>query len=93
MELLLEVAIAGLRRHIKHVAVDAVFPAVVDAPQAAVFVAAIEKRGSAVRTTLAEQANASLAVAKSNQLFAQQPHANGRTIRLGTSSDKSAGTQ
>src|SRR4029077_18111528 len=78
-----EVAVTGLSRRIKYAAVDVVFPAVVDAAQAALFVAAVEKRGSAVRTTLAKQPDAPPAVAKGNQLFAQHPYANRRTVRLG----------
>ena len=88
-----EVAVAGLCWRIKYVAVHVVFPAVVDAAQAALFVAAVEKRGSAMRTTLAEQANASPLSRKATSSSPSIRTRTGGQSGWGISSDKSAGTQ
>jgi hypothetical protein len=51
--------------------------------QADLFVAAKKQRSAAVRAMLAHQTDPSLSVAKSDEVFAEQTHAHGRTIGIG----------
>jgi hypothetical protein len=61
-----------LRRHVDDIALGVELPAVVKAAQPALLIAAEGKRGLAVRTELAEQAELSLAVAERHELFAEE---------------------
>ena len=61
--------------HIETIAGDVVFPAVIDAAQAAFLVAPKEQRSAAVRATVIEHADPSEAVAKGDQSLAQQHQA------------------
>ena len=66
------------RRHVGHfdaAAVDVELPAVVDAAQAAILVAAEEQAGAAVRAAVVHDAHAAGAVAKGDQPLAQQHQA------------------
>src|SRR5581483_1320036 len=72
-----------LRRGFEHLAFNVIFPAVVNAAQAALFVAAEKQRSAAMGAMLAEQADASGAVAKGDQILAEQAHAHRRAVRLG----------
>ena len=70
------------------------FPAVIDAAQAAFLVAAEEQRRAAMRTIGIDQTNLALAVAEGDQVFAEQPHAQRRAIRVPEARSKgSAGCQ
>ena len=71
------------RRRVENVAAHVHFPAVVNAAQAALFVAAEEKRRAAVRTVLVEQTDPALAVAKGDEVFTEQAHADRRAVWLG----------
>jgi hypothetical protein len=53
---------------------------VVNAAQAAFFIAAEEKRRAAVRAVFAEQTNFSFAIAKRDQIFAEQTDADRRAV-------------
>jgi hypothetical protein len=75
-DLLLEIL---RRRHVRHfqtLAVDVEFPAVIDAADAVLLVAAEEQRGTAVRALMVEHADPAGTVAKRDQGFAKQhqPH-------------------
>ena len=59
---------------------DVVFPAVVDAAQAALLVAAEEQRGAAVRAAMVHDADPAGAVAEGDQLFPEQHQANRRAV-------------
>src|SRR5919109_1134272 len=58
-----------LCRSFQHVTVDIVFPAVIDAPQAALFVATVKEGGAAVRTVLMQKPDAALSIAKGHEIF------------------------
>src|SRR5688572_1331971 len=64
-------------------AFDVVLPTVIDASQAAFFIAAEKQRSTAVGAVLVQETDSSLSVAKSDEVFAEQTHAHGRTIGLG----------
>ena len=64
-----------LVHHVHAAAVDVELPAVVDAAQPALLVAAEEERGAAVRAELVEQPDPALRVAEGHQVLAQQLHA------------------
>src|ERR671911_37283 len=66
MELFSEITVSGFCRRLEHIAVNIVFPTMIDAAQAAFFVAAVEQRRSAVGALLADQTDASLSVPKGN---------------------------
>lgn len=73
------------RRHVGHVhAVPShvELPAVVDAADAAFLVAAQVERGAAMRAAVVEDADASLRVAKGDELLAQQHQPHGIAVRL-----------
>src|SRR5579862_4703608 len=78
--LFLELRLRRLVRHVDAIAVDVVFPAVIPAAQAAVAVLAEMQRRAAMGAMLAEQADAALTVAKSDEVLAQEPHALRRAI-------------
>jgi hypothetical protein len=59
-------------------AADIEFEAVIDAAQAALFIAAEEERSRAVGTALMQQADPAACVAKKDEIFAQQADADGR---------------
>src|SRR5262245_34165470 len=66
--------------HVEAVAGNIEFPTVIDAAQAALFVAAQKQRGAAVRAAMIHHADATGAVAKGDQLLAKQQQANRRTV-------------
>ena len=79
LHLLLE---AGRRqaRHVDAIAGDVELPAVIDAAQAAFFVAAEEQRRAAMRAAMVHHADPACAVAKGDQLLAQQHQAHRRAV-------------
>jgi hypothetical protein len=52
----------------------------IEAPESAVFDAAVAQVGPAVRTVEAQQPRASLVVAKKDEILAQNPHRQGRSV-------------
>ena len=81
LDLLLE-ARRRQARHVDAVAGDVELPAVVDAADAAFLVAAEEQRRAAVRAAVVHDADAAGAVAKRDQLLAEQHQAHGRAVAL-----------
>src|SRR5216684_1316156 len=57
------------------IAVDVELPTVIDAAQAGFLVASEPQRGTAVRTKLVDEADPAFAVAKTDELLAEQLHA------------------
>ena len=80
LHLVLEVLAGGRARHVDAVAGDVVLPAVIDAAQPALLVAAEEQRGAAMRAAMIHHADATLAVAEGDQLLAEQHQAGGRAV-------------
>ena len=72
-----------LARHVHAAAFGVVRPAVVDAAEGGVLVAAVVQRRAAVRAVLLHQADAPGGVAEGDQVLAQQPDPGGRAARLG----------
>src|SRR5216683_4105839 len=66
----------GLVHLIDAIAVDIELPAVINAAQTRLFVASEPQRGASVRTELVDQTDPALAVAKTDQTFAQKLNAN-----------------
>ncbi len=83
LDLVLEVAIGRLRRHVYAAAIHIVFPPVVDATQAALFIAAEKERGPPVGAMLLQQTDPAGAVPKRDEVFPQELDPNGRAVRLG----------
>ena len=78
--------IAGSGRHVRQVdalAVHVVLPAVIDAADTAVFVAAEEQVGAAVRAVRLDQSDPAFRVAKGDQIFAHHFDADRRAVGLG----------
>jgi hypothetical protein len=74
---------AILRRFIRHIhagAGDIEFPSVIDAAQAALFVAAPKEAGTPVRAELIDQAHPALGIAESDQVLAQNAQPDRRAI-------------
>src|SRR5215472_7665369 len=71
VNLVFERAAGRLRRSFQNSARHVVFPAVVDAPQAALFVAAIKQRRTSVRTMLSQEPDAALAIAEGDEIFSE----------------------
>src|ERR1700721_3949428 len=69
-------------RLIDAAAIDVVFPAVIDAADAVVLVAAEEQRGAAMRTAVVHHADAARRVAKRDQLLAEEHEAHGIAVGL-----------
>ena len=70
--------------HLVHApAVGIELPAVIDAAQAALFVAPEEQRGAAMRAEFVEETDAALRVAERDEVFAEELDADGRTVGLG----------
>src|SRR5215469_17282089 len=67
-----EMAVGRLGRHFEHIALDVEFPPMVQAAQAALFVAPVKQRCAAVRAEFAQHAGPSLGVAEYDQVLAQQ---------------------
>ena len=61
--------------HLQAIAGGVELPAVIDAAQAALFIATEEQRGAAVRAAMIEDADAARAVAEGDQPFAKQHQA------------------
>ena len=72
LHLLLEVLFRRQVRHVEAVAVGIEFPAVIDAADAALLVAAIEQRRTAMRAAMVHHTDAAGVVAERDQLLAEQ---------------------
>src|SRR2546426_12640528 len=72
-DLVLEGELLRLVHHVHATAADVELPAVIDAPQPTLLVAAEEQRGASMRAELVEEADATLGVAKGHQGFTQEP--------------------
>ena len=70
-----KIRLGRLVGHVDAVARGVELPAVVHAAQAALFVAAEEQRGAAMRAVLGHQANLTVGVAEADQVLTQQTHA------------------
>ncbi len=73
----------GLAGLVQDVAFDVEFPAVIEAAQAALFIASEGERGAAVHAAFGEHAEPSLGIAEDDEVFAQHARADGRTIGRG----------
>ena len=82
LHLLREPTLARLRGHFDDIAFDVDLPSVVQAAQAAFLVASQRERGPAVRTVFVDHAKAPLAVAKGDEVLAEQANAHRRAVRL-----------
>jgi hypothetical protein len=89
LDLLPEILVCRQIGHIEAVARDVVFPAVIDAAQAAFFIAAEEQRGAAVRAAVVEHADPPCAVAEGDQSLAQQHQ--GKRVAVGSQLRRQAG--
>src|SRR3990172_10076177 len=78
--LALEVALRRLARHVDALPGHVVLPAVVDAAQATLLVAAEEEAGAAVGAGLDEESHAAVRVAEGDEVLAQQPDAYRRGV-------------
>ena len=83
MDLVLEVVLRRLVQHVDAVAGHVELPAVIDAAQAALLVAAEVQRDAAVRAELVDQPDLAVGVAERDQVLAEQPHAHRRAVGLG----------
>ena len=81
-DLVLEVLMRRHVRHVEAVAGHVEFPAVIDAADPALLVAAQEQRRAAVRAAMIHDADPALAVAKGDQLLAEQHQAKRRAAAL-----------
>jgi hypothetical protein len=75
-----EILVGRQARHIHAIARHIELPAVIDAAQAALLVAAEKQRRAAVRTAMVHDADAAIRVAEGNQFFAEQHQAHWRAI-------------
>ena len=82
-DLVREAQLLRLVHHVHAAAVDVELPAVVDAAQAAVLVAAEEERHEPVRAVLVEEPDAAARVAEGDQLLAEQLDAHRRAVGPG----------
>ena len=83
LDLVLVGRAVGLGRHIDAIAFDVEFPAMIGTADPAFFVAPVVEMGAAVRAIGVEDPDPSVAVAKRDQLLAQQTQLLGRTIGFG----------
>jgi hypothetical protein len=65
-------------RHVGAVSFDVEFQPIIDAAQSALFVAAEEERGRAVRAALVEEPEPAVRVAEEDEILTQQADADGR---------------
>ena len=72
-----------LRRDVNAVAIDVVFPAMIDTAQSAFLVAAIIQVCAAMSAVGFEDSDPPLSIAKCDEIFAEKPKADRRTVRLG----------
>ena len=93
LDLVLQLATGRFRGRFEHIPFDVVLPAVIDASQAAFFVAAVKQRSPSMRAVLVQEADPPPSIAKRDQVLAEQTHSDGRTIGFGTSSASRAGIQ
>src|SRR5207244_3063410 len=82
LDLVLEVALRGLAWHFHAVTAHVILPAVVDAAQTGLLVAAEEERGATVRAVAVDESDRSVAVPKRDQVLAEKGDAHRRTVRV-----------
>jgi hypothetical protein len=78
----LEILVLGHVRHVEAIAGNVELPAMIDAAQPALLVAAEEQRGAAVRAAMVDHADAAGAVAEGQKLLAQQHETGRRAVAL-----------
>ena len=83
LDLVVDLGARRLGRHVEAVAVDVEFPAVIEAAQAAFFVAAQHQRGAAVRTVFVQHAKAALGIAECHEVVAERANTHRRAVVLG----------
>jgi hypothetical protein len=83
MDFVFQLATGRFRGCFKYIAFDVVLPAMINAPQAALFVTTIKQRSPAMATVLVQQADFSLSVTKSDQVLAEKSHSYGGTVGIG----------
>ena len=83
LHLVLEVALGGLGGHVDAVAVHVELPAVVDAAQPGLLVAAEEEAGATVRAVVVDDAHDAIGVAECDELLAQQLQSHGGAVGIG----------
>ncbi len=77
-----EIRLGWLGRHVNALPVDVELPAVIDAAEAALFVAAEPEVGAAVRATRVDDADPAIRVAEREQVLAEQPEIDRRAVGL-----------
>ena len=80
LDLVLEVALGGLRRHVDAFTVHVELPAVVYATEAGLLVAAEKEAGSTVRAVVVDEADVAVGVAEGDEWLAQDGGALGRAV-------------
>ena len=75
-------ALGRLGRHLDDVAFNVHLPAVIEAAQAVLLVAAVRQRCAAMRAMQIERAQAPGRIAKHDEVFAEQANAQRRAVRL-----------
>src|SRR5690242_9136290 len=81
-DLLFEAALDRLVRHINALAIHIEFPAVINAAQPVLFVAAEKQRCAPMRTVARQKSHFAVGIAKHNQMFRKNSETNRRTIRF-----------
>jgi hypothetical protein len=81
----------GLGGHVDHIACHIHLPAVVEATQTTIFVAAIDQRNFAVWAVFVHHAHAAFGVPENNQVFAQDSRLDGGAIGLRNLFDQTNG--
>src|SRR5512132_2886201 len=83
MNLVFQLATGRFRGCFKHIAFDVVLPAMINAPQTALFVTTVKQRSPSMATVLVQQADSPLSVTKSDEVLAEKSHSYGRTVGVG----------
>jgi hypothetical protein len=79
-DLQLEIRLGRFVGHVHTPTARIELPAVIDAPQAALFIAPKEQRGAAMRAMTAYQADLPSGVAEGDELLAEQQYAHGIAV-------------
>jgi hypothetical protein len=78
-----QLAARRLRGRFKHIAFNVVLPAMINAPQTALFVTTIEQRSSSMAAVLVQQADLAPSVTKSDEVLAEKSNSYGGTVGIG----------
>ena len=81
-DLVLEVALGGLRGHVHAAAFNVELPAVVDAPEPRLFVPAEKEARAAMGAVVVKDADVPLGVPEGHKVLAQEAQPHGRAVRL-----------